>query len=84
MKHVGVPQAITAYAIPPHAPPAVAEAKSGFDRIAERWASVKGELADAVQALETAKQADLEHIVKMAELGKDVLTRRRRRAKPRR
>jgi hypothetical protein len=72
MRHVGVPQAITTYAVPPHAPPAVAEAKSGFDRIADRWAGVKGELQDAKEALAKAKTADLQAIVDAAEKGEDV------------
>jgi hypothetical protein len=72
MKHVGVPQAITAYAIPPHAPPEVAEAKDEFDAIAKRWAGVKGELQDAKEALTAAKTADLQAIVDAAEEGKDV------------
>jgi hypothetical protein len=72
MRHVGVPQAITAYAIPPHAPPAVAEAKDEFDSIAARWAGVKGELQDAKEALAEAKTADLQAIVDAAEEGKDV------------
>jgi len=72
MRQPGVSQAITAYAIPPHAPPEVAEAKSKFDAIATSWADTKGELQDAVEALPAAKEADLRAIVTMAEQGKSV------------
>ena len=72
MRHVGVPQAITTFAIPPHAPPVVAEAKESFDAVAARWAGVKGELQDAKEALTAAKTADLQAIVDAAEEGKDV------------
>jgi hypothetical protein len=72
MRQPGTPQAIATFAIPPHAPPAVAEAKVKFDDIAARWANTKGELGDAVEALEAAKQADLRAIVNSARQGKDV------------
>jgi hypothetical protein len=42
VKQPGIPQAIAAYAIPPHAPPEVAAAKREFDGIAAKWANVKG------------------------------------------
>ena len=72
MRQPGSPHAIAAYALPPHPPPEVAEAKAEFDSIAARWGNVKVDLQDAVEELAAAKQADLDHIVKMAEQGKDV------------
>lgn len=72
MRYPGHPQAVGTFTIPPHAPPEVTEAKRQFDSIAARWANVKGELQDAVDALAAAKQADLDHIVRMAEQDKDV------------
>jgi hypothetical protein len=72
MRQPGVPYAIAAYTIPPHAPPEVTEAKAEFDAIATRWADTKGELQDAQEALAAAKEADLQAIVDMAKQGKSV------------
>jgi hypothetical protein len=72
VRQPGVPFAIGTYVIPPHAPPAVAEAKTEFDAIATRWADMKGELQDAEEALQVAKAADLQAIVDMAKQGKSV------------
>jgi hypothetical protein len=46
------------FEVPPHAPPAVAEAKAEFDAVATRWAALKGDLRDAKDALAQAKQDD--------------------------
>jgi len=72
MRQPGVPHAIGAYAIPPHAPPEVAEAKTEFEPIATRWADMKGELQHAEEALAAAKATDLQAIVKAAEQGREV------------
>ena len=54
MKQSASPTAIATYAIPPHSPPEVEEAKTEFDGIAAKWADTKGELQDAAEALDAA------------------------------
>ena len=61
MKYPGSTQAIAAFAIPPHPPQTVAEAKTQFDAVADKLGTVMGELHDAQDALAAAEQADLRH-----------------------
>lgn len=72
MRQSGSPTPIAAYTIPPHAPPAVTEAKAEFDAVATRWAETKGDLQDAKEALVKAKTADIRAVVDAAEQGRDV------------
>jgi hypothetical protein len=55
---------IASFATPPHAPPAAAQAIADFERVADAWGAVKGEIADAqeakAQALAEAKAAAVE------------------------
>lgn len=63
---------ITAFALPPGAPAAVAAAQEEFNRVANKWAELQGDLEDAEAAVKTAQQADTEAVAAAISKGEAV------------
>ena len=64
---------VAAFALPPHQPLPVAEARVRFDRLGDEWAAAKGELRDANEAVSVARAADVRAIADAAAAGRKVV-----------